>query len=87
MEPQDNKTEIQPVTIPTKGIGIYFFIRVVTYVLGATEAMFYWAVKNQDDVIIIEGNVTMTSPELDNWGTDDNYVIDWALNELNFTKA
>ena len=22
-----------------------------------------------------------------NWGTDDEFVIDWALNELGFTKV
>lgn len=82
--------EIQPITIPTKGTGNLFSIRVIGYVLGDAFATFYWAVNHEDGenlIPIIDGNLTMTSPELDNWGTDDNYVIDWALNELNFTKA
>lgn len=82
--------EIQPLTIPTKGTGNIFTIRVVSYVLGDAFATFYWAVNCEEvDSIktIIDGNLIMTSPEIDNWGTDDSYVIDWALNELNFTKA
>ena len=82
--------EIQPITIPTKGTGNLFSIRVIGYVLGSASATFYWAVNHEDGenlISIIDGNLTMTSPELDNWGTDDTYVIDWALNQLNFTKA
>jgi len=29
----------------------------------------------------------MDQATYDNWGTSDDYVIDWALGELNFTKV
>ena len=83
-------TDIQPITIPTKGTGDKFIIRVVSYSLGSTSAQFYWAVmhiEEESSLVILDGNINMSSPEIDSWGTDDSYVIDWALNELNFTKA
>lgn len=82
--------DIQPVTVPTKGTGNQFTIQVVSYGLGSNEATFYWNVGYIVDNFyyqILEGNLTMKSPEFDQWGTDDEYVVNWALNQLNFTKA
>jgi len=79
-------TKIQPVTIPTKGSGTNFGMRVVGYEVGSTSATFYWYVQTDEGNNIIDGNLSMSSPEIDSWGTDDSYVIDWALNQLGFIK-
>jgi hypothetical protein len=62
---------------------------------------FYWSVKTEiieapqesDEQPIkrvgpsvLEGNLQMTSEEYSLWAADDNYVIDWALEKLQFTR-
>lgn len=79
-------TKIQPISIPTKGSGVNFFIRVTGYEIGNNSATFYWIVQTDDAIALLDGNLTMSSPEIDSWGTDDNYIIDWALNQLGFIK-
>jgi hypothetical protein len=82
--------EIQPITIPTKGTGNLFTIDLINYSIMGSSATFYWNVGYINDNffhIVLEGNLVMDSPDIDSWGTDDTYVIDWALNKLNFTRA
>lgn len=79
-------TKIQSVIVPTKGSATNFGIRVVDYQIGSISAFFYWYAYTDDGNTLLDGNITMTSPDLDNWGTDDEYVIDWALNQLGFIK-
>lgn len=79
-------TKIQPISIPTKGSATNFGMRVVGYEVGSTSATFYWYAQTDEGNALIDGNLTMSSPEIDSWGTDDNYVVDWALNQLGFTK-
>lgn len=94
-------TKIQDVTVPTKGIGKYFFIKLINLELPGVTPVFYWDVRTEkveqgsesDEQptkipgdSVLEGNLTMTQEEYDLWGTDDQYVIDWALQQLNFTK-
>lgn len=79
-------TKIQPVVVPTKGTAVNITIRVVGYEIGGTFASFYWGAQTESGVIVLDGNLAMESPELDSWGTDDNYVIDWVLEKLNFVK-
>jgi hypothetical protein len=35
---------------------------------------------------ILEGNLFMSTSEYNQWGEDDEYVIDWALQQLGFTR-
>lgn len=79
-------TKIQPVTIPTKGFATNFGMRVIAYILGSDSVTFYWYAYSDDGNTLLDGNITMTSPDIDNWGTDDTYIIDWALNQLGFIK-
>ena len=79
-------TRIQPVVVPTKGTAVKLNIRVVYYEIGGTRASFYWEAQTESGFIVLEGNLTMESPELDSWGTDDTYVVDWVLEKLNFVK-
>jgi len=93
--------KIQPIEIPTKGIAKYFSLRCLQIDLKeSSEAApsFYWELRKAvpyafDEVqteipgpTLIEGNLIMTTEEYSLWASDDNYVIDWALNELGLTK-
>lgn len=79
-------TNIQPVDIPTKGDAVQFNITVYNYELGGSSVDFAWQIMDVNSNVLITGILTMISPDLDNWGTDDEYVIDWALNQLGFIK-
>lgn len=94
-----NYTQIQDVIVPTKDVGKYFGITLINLSLPGTSATFYWQVLNQTTqpgseadeqptkspgFMVLEGNLTMNEQEYALWGTDDSYVIDWALAKLNF---
>jgi hypothetical protein len=88
-------TEIQPITVPTKGTGVYFNLLALNFPMDPTSVTFYWSVYSQvindeeptQGPLVIDGNLTMDSETYAGWGTDDNYPIDWALEELGFTRA
>jgi hypothetical protein len=88
-------TKIEPINIPTKGVGKYFSMRAINIELPGTDATFYWSVftEVEDDLEqpmpgnkILEGNLFMSTSEYNQWGEDDEYVIDWALQQLGFSK-
>ena len=101
IESNDIKILIEDIVVPTKGVGKYFSIKTVNHVILGTPPVFYWQVCTQvvesasesdeqplkyPGASVLDGNLSMTIEEYDLWGTDDNYVVDWALEKLNFTK-
>jgi hypothetical protein len=90
--------KIQDEIVPTKGIGKYFEIQALNFPMNPTSVSFYWQVFNEETiqngeetvtgrgVCILDGNLFMTKTEYSSWASDDNYVIDWALGKLGFTK-
>lgn len=99
LETIDEKILIEEISIPTKGIGKYFSIKTVNHTILGEPPSFYWQVYEQiveskpgeqslkyPGACLLDGGLYMTSQEYALWGTDDNYVIDWALNKLNFKK-
>lgn len=92
--------KIKDINVPTKGVGKNFSIKVIGLELPNGTPTFYWQVltdildiAESDEqptyipgYMILEGNLQMESEEYNQWGTDDNYVIDWALNKLNFER-
>ena len=87
-------TEIQPVTVPTKGVGKYFDIIALNFPMDPQSVTFYWQVFSEvtdekgDKIIgqcILDGNLTMDQQTYSGWGENDQYVINWACNELGFT--
>jgi hypothetical protein len=89
-------TVIQDVVVPTKGIGKLFYMTAISIPLPGTGASFYWSVsaeavdpetlETQTGVVVLEGNLYMDDQTYSQWGTDDEYAIDWALQQLGFTK-
>lgn len=93
--------QIQDINVPTKGLAKYFNLTLLNLPLPGTNPTFYWSIYSevvipaaesdeqpikQLGAILLEGNLQMTEAEYAQWGTDDNYAIDWALNKLNFIK-
>jgi len=91
---------IQNLDIPTKGVGKYLAIRVLSFDLKPnTSVKISWSVHNEVDGVDSEGVSTkvpgkiLTRGILDlpiatynSWGTDDDLIIDWVLEELNIIK-
>lgn len=86
-------TQIQPIQVPTKGEGNLFQITALNFPMNPTSVSFYWNVSNQqvdaNDVTttqtILEGNLTMDETTYQQWGDNDEYVINWACEQLGFT--
>lgn len=101
MEINDVKILIEDVVVPTKGVGKYFSIKATDHVILGKPPMFYWQLYAQlvkpgeesdeqpvkyPGPLLLDGNLTMTEQEYSQWGTDDTYVIDWALGKLGFIE-
>ena len=82
-----NLIDIENVLIPTKGVATKFAIRALDFSLPATEVVFYWQAfkdgENEPEKIL-DGNLSLQGEDLEKWGANDNYVIEWALNKLQF---
>lgn len=93
--------KIEEIIVPTRGIGKYFQLKNLENVINPSNPepkIFFWEVLTEETVpegettktgpgvSILVGNITMSVETYSQWGTDDNYCLDWALNELGFTK-
>lgn len=96
-----SKIKIADVVVPTKGVGKYFSLKVVDLVVLGVPPMFCWEVNSEivepateadeqptkyPGEVLLNGNMQMTDAEYSQWGTDDNYAMDWALQKLGFQK-
>ena len=88
-------TQIQPITVPTKGIGTHFQIATNGFIINPsnppTSIPFYWQVfaSNTDSEIVsytpvLQDNIYMDVETYSQWGTNDEFVIQWACNLLGF---
>jgi hypothetical protein len=93
--------KIQDVIVPTKGTAKYFNIFALNFPMNPTSVTFYWQILSQvsepgeqsDEqptltvgVPLMDGNLTMDKTTYNSWNNDDNFVIDWAIAQLGFTK-
>jgi hypothetical protein len=90
--------KIQDEIVPTKGIGKYFEIQALNFPMNPASVSFYWQLFNEETVqngeetvtgrgvCVLDGNLFMDKTTYAAWASDDNYVIDWALEKLGFTK-
>lgn len=88
-------TQIEPITIPAKGIGQYITIDAQSFALGADAVNLQWRILDNVDVNsapplegreLLSDNIMMANSDLQNWGADDNVAIDWVINQLNLIK-
>ena len=81
-------TTIKPISVPTKGIGILFQIVALNFPMNPESVTFYWQVFEANEgnfgSQVLEGNLTMDKETYSRWNNDDNFVIEWACNLLNF---
>ena len=80
-------THIQPIIIPTKGEGTLFQISALNFPMNPTSVTFYWQVLSVTEdsfTSVLEGNLSMDAETYSQWNNDDNFVIQWACNLLNF---
>ena len=87
--------KIQPESVPTKGEGVYFNLLALNFPMNPTSVSFYWQLFSEETILdektgpgvcVLDGNLTMDQETYSNWGSNDDYCYDWALNELGFTK-
>ena len=76
-------TQIQPISIPTKGEGNIFTLTALNFPMNPTSVSFYWNVSNETQTIL-EGNLTMDEATYSQWGDNDEYCINWACEQLGF---
>jgi len=83
--------KIEDVVVPTKGTGKYLEVRAITFDLTPTDGIqLYWAIYAEEVIFrgraLLEGNLHLPQEQYELWGTDDTFVIDWTLEQLNLTK-
>lgn len=47
------------------------------------SATFYYALLDDDLVVVADGNLTLSGEAYQEWGNDDEYAYDYAAKELN----
>ena len=68
---------IEPVTI-TYGSTSYTATRLyaqINYQVGSAPMFCPWSLTNDDDGIIWSGTAEITEEQIDNWGTDNMYIV------------
>jgi len=80
-------TNIQSVAFPILGIATKLDLIVLNFSMNATTADFYYCLYSADDSKIIDGNLSMTEQEFNQWGADNTYCINWACEKLNLSLA
>jgi hypothetical protein len=92
--------QIEDVVVPTKGTGKYLNVRTLPFDLTPTSGIqLYWGILSQTSATdeegveafqpgatLLEGNLHLPQEQYEQWGTDDTFVIDWTLEQLNLTK-
>jgi hypothetical protein len=61
-------------------------IRVVNYELQKPEQTLYFKLMSQFNPMIEEGNLIIPEPIVAQWGIDDSFIVDWALETLGLEK-
>lgn len=78
---------IEPIEIPTKGTAITLEVRVLTFNLNSDSAIAYYALRDSNSNILLDGNLQIISEVFLNWGTDDSIIEDFVLETLNLERA
>ena len=78
----DVKYDIQPITVTTTNIMTKISIRRITINLN-TSANIMVDLFDDNDRFIQMKNLTLSGEDYSNWGTDDNYIIEWVKQNLN----
>lgn len=61
-------------------------IKIVNYSLQSPEQTLYFRLMSQFNPMIEEGNLIIPEPIIAQWGIDDSFIVDWALETLGLEK-
>ena len=61
-------------------------IKIVNYSLQSPEQTLYFRLMSQFNPMIEEGNLIVPEPIVAQWGIDDSFIVDWALETLGVEK-
>ena len=80
---------IEPIQSWVKGQKVTATILNVRPIGGTlfVEAKFYYALLDENLVVVADGNIDMTGKAYQDWGKDDEYIYTWAASKdvLNLT--
>ena len=73
------------VQLPLDDIATELEIRIESFPLFPTEINVFWKVSGI--AVSIEGSIVLPQSIIDQWGTDDNIVKNYVLQQLNLIEA
>ena len=77
---------IEPITFPlNKGIATKLNVLVLNFETSATTATTYYQLLSDEDVVLSDGNYTLTEEEFAQWGQDNKYVDTCVANAIGVT--
>lgn len=79
--------DITPIQVPTKGTAVKLWVTIQNLTLVPTNGvMARYNLLDENTQILISGNLEIPKSIYDQWGTDDTYMVDYILGELNLSK-
>ena len=77
---------IEPITFPlNKGIATKLNVLVLNFETSATTATTYYQLLSDEDVVLSDGNYSLTEEEFSKWGQDNKYVDTCVANAIGVT--
>jgi hypothetical protein len=77
------RTQIQPITIPTKPNGEFISLHIISYEIGGDKAQIGWDITSAENECVLSGDFLIDGEDFAQWGADDNYIINYTINKLN----
>lgn len=78
--------QINPVVIPLKGEGTQIFVRTITEGINNATGMIYWQLLTEEGIQLMDGNIPLSSEQVNEWGDSMDYIENIVLSELKVTK-
>lgn len=77
---------IEPITFPlNKGIATKLNVLVLNFQTSASTATTYYQLLSDEDIVLSDGNYTLTEEEFAQWGQDNKYVDTCVANAIGVT--
>jgi hypothetical protein len=71
---------IQPIEIPFIGTATTLTVRVLPFTTDDKTCNLYYEITTDDNKTCKQANYTLTEDEFNNWGSDNQYIVDIVLN-------
>jgi hypothetical protein len=77
---------IKTISIPTKEDGVYLLLKITNYIIGGVSAIISWSVLSNSLELVLDGYIVIDGQDFLDWGSNDEYVINWVVDKLKFTR-